>query len=139
MLKKIDHIGIATTSLADAMPFWTKGLRLESVHEEEVPDQKVRTVFLPVGEVNIELLEGTSPESPISKYIEKKGGGIHHICYDVTDVKEALEHLKAQGYTLIDQEPRRGAHGKLVAFVHPKSTGGILIELSQDDPHLNHD
>lgn len=139
MLKKIDHLGIATTSLAEALPFWTGGLGLEHVHTEEVTEQKVRAAFLPLGEVNIELLEGTSPESPISKYVEKRGPGIHHICYEVEDIRSAIAHLKAEGFTLIDNEPKIGAHGKLVAFVHPKSTGGILMELSQANTEHAHE
>ncbi len=132
MLKKIDHIGIATKSIEEALKFWSEGLKLEKTHEEEVTDQKVKTAFFPLGEVNIELLEGTSEDSPISKFVEKRGTGIHHLCFEVEDIRAALDHMKEQGVTLIDKEPRKGAHGKLVAFVHPKSTGGILLELSQD-------
>ena len=132
MLKKIDHIGIATKSIDEALKFWTQGLKLPKTHEEEVPDQKVKTAFFPVGEVNIELLEGTAADSPISKFVEKRGMGIHHICFEVEDIEAALTELKLQGVQLIDQAPRKGAHGKMVAFVHPKSTGGILLELSQD-------
>ncbi len=136
MLKKIDHSGIATNGIAEALEFWTKGLNLEVTHTEDVSDQKVRTAFLPLGEVNIELLEGTSPDSPISKFIEKNRPGVHHLCFEVEDINAALAALKAQGMQLIDQTPRKGAHGKLVAFVHPKSTGGILLELSQDSDHI---
>jgi methylmalonyl-CoA epimerase len=137
MLKKIDHIGIATKSIQEAIPFWTTGMGLKNVHEEIVADQKVRTVFLPVADVNIELLEGTDPESAISRFVEKRGEGMHHICFEVDDIHSAISQLKSQGFTMIDQEPRKGAHGKLVAFVHPKSSGGVLIELSQDagTPH----
>jgi methylmalonyl-CoA epimerase len=131
MLKIVDHIGIAVPSIADALEFWAKGLNNTVAHEEEVPSQKVKTAFLPVGEVNIELLEPTSDESPIAKALAKRGPGVHHICFEVEDIVAALAHLKEQGVTLIDKEPRLGAHGKMVAFVHPKSTGGVLVELSQ--------
>ncbi|MCB0790037.1 MAG: methylmalonyl-CoA epimerase, partial [Flavobacteriales bacterium] len=118
--------------IAEALPFYTKSLNLECTHTEEVASEKVNTAFLPLGEVNIELLEGTDPESPITKYVEKRGEGIHHICYQVDDINATLAQMKEQGIKLINEEPKRGAHNKLVAFVHPKSTGGILIELSQD-------
>ncbi|MBZ0272472.1 methylmalonyl-CoA epimerase [bacterium] len=132
MLKKIDHIGIATKSLEEALPFWTVGLRLDDAHQEIVADQKVVAAFLPVGETNVELLEGTDPDSAISKFVEKRGAGIHHICFEVENIDEALAHMKEQGFKLIDETPRIGAHGKKVAFVHPKTAGGVLIELSQD-------
>jgi methylmalonyl-CoA epimerase len=132
MIKKIDHIGIATAGISDVLSFWTEGMKLAEAHTEEVAEQKVMTSFLPCGDVNIELLEGTSSESPIAKFVEKKGPGIHHICFEVDDIRAVLTQLKEKGYQVIDNEPRIGAHGKLVAFVHPKSSGGILIELSQD-------
>jgi len=131
MLNKIDHVGIATAGIKEALSFWTAGLNLECVHEESVPSQQVNTAFLPVGETNVELLEGTSPESPIAKFVEKRGAGIHHICFEVPDIAVALERLKSCGFQLIDEKPRIGAHGRLVAFVHPKSSGGVLIELCQ--------
>ena len=131
MAKKIDHIGIAVADIEDALSFWKGGLKLEETDRLVVPDQKVKTAFLPIGQVNIELLEGTAPDSPISKFIEKRGPGIHHICFKVEDIASALVHLKAGGFRLIDEEPRVGAHGKLVAFLHPKASGGVLIELSQ--------
>lgn len=134
MLKIVDHIGIAVPNIAEALKFWADGLKNQVTHEEEVVAQKVKVVFLPVGEVNIELLEPTSEDSPIAKAIAKRGPGIHHLCFEVEDIHAALAHLKEQGATLIDQEPRPGAHGKLVAFVHPKSTGGVLIELAQPAP-----
>lgn len=131
MLKKIDHIGIATKSIQEAAGIYTEGLGLSLDHQEEVASQKVMTAFLDVGGVWIELLEGTSEESPISKYVEKRGTGIHHICYEVEDIEASLARLKEKGFKLIDETPRQGAHGKMVAFVHPKSGGGVLIELSQ--------
>lgn len=131
MLKKIDHIGIATKSIQEAAGIYTEGLGLTLDHQEEVASQKVMTAFLDVGGVWIELLEGTSEESPISKYVEKRGTGIHHICYEVEDIEASLARLKEKGFKLIDETPRQGAHGKMVAFVHPKSGGGVLIELSQ--------
>jgi len=131
MLKKVDHIGIAVPDIEQALKFWAEGLNIEVTHREEVASQKVKTAFLPVGETNVELLEPTSEESPIAKAIAKRGPGIHHLCFQVDDINAALEHLKEQGVTLINPEPVPGAHGMLVAFVHPKSTGGILIELSQ--------
>lgn len=131
MPKKIDHIGIATKSIADALDFYTKGLGMTLEHEEEVPEQMVKTAFFPVGDVHVELLEPTSDDSPIAKFIEKKGAGIHHICYEVDDIEAALANLSDQGFQLIDKAPRKGAHGKLIAFIHPKSTGGILVELAQ--------
>lgn len=131
MLKRIDHIGIAVKSLDDALIFY-KSIGVSPYHFEEVESQKVKVAFVRVGESNIELLEPTSPESPIAKFIEKKGEGMHHIAYEVSDIKNALEVLKSQGCQLIDNEPKVGAHNKLIAFVHPKSVSGVLTELSQD-------
>ena len=132
---KIDHIGIAVTSLSEAKAFY-EALGLARGGEEEVPEQKVRVAFYPAGDSRIELLESTDPEGPIGKFVDKKGPGLHHLCIQVPDLREALGALKAQGYALIDQEPKVGAGGHLVAFVHPRSTGGVLVELSQvwDDP-----
>ncbi|ADR18957.1 methylmalonyl-CoA epimerase [Calditerrivibrio nitroreducens] len=131
MLKRIDHIGIAVKSLDEALIFY-KSIGVSPYHFEEVESQKVKVAFVRVGESNIELLEPTSPESPIAKFIEKKGEGMHHIAYEVSDIKNALEVLKSQGCQLIDNEPKVGAHNKLIAFVHPKSVSGVLTELSQD-------
>ena len=130
MIKKIDHLGIAVANADEALRFW-KGLGLAPAHVETVESQKVKATFLPLGDTNIELLEGTAPDSPIAKYVEKNGGGIHHICVEVEDIRVALAALRALGLRLIHDEPIRGAHNKWVAFVHPKSTGGILLELSQ--------
>ncbi|HKP69370.1 MAG TPA: methylmalonyl-CoA epimerase [Pyrinomonadaceae bacterium] len=128
---KINHLGIATKGIDEALKFWADSLGLENVHTEVVEDQKVRVAMLPVGESRIELLEPTSDDSPISKFLEKRGGGIHHIAVEVEDIKSALEKLKSQGARLIDEEPRIGAEGCLVAFVHPGATGGVLLELVQ--------
>ena len=139
LLKKIDHIGIAVENLDQSVALYTAITGHAPEHFEEVTDQKVKTAFFSVGESNIELLEGTAPDSPISKYIEKQGrGGIHHICVAVDNVAAKLAELKQAGIQLIDQQPRRGAHNKMVAFIHPQSTGGVLIELSQDADDLAH-
>ena len=128
---KIDHLGIAVRSIEEAMPLYTGALGLELHEIEEVADQKVRTAVFPVGESRIELLEPTSPDSPVAKFLEKRGEGIHHVALGVPDVAQALARLKAQGCHLIDEVPRRGAGGALIAFVHPKSTGGVLLELCE--------
>ena len=128
---KINHLGIATKGIDEALKFWADSLGLENVHTETVEDQKVRVAMLPVGESRIELLEPTSDDSPISKFLEKRGGGIHHIAVEVEDISAALEKLRSQGARLIDEEPRIGAEGCLVAFVHPSSSGGVLLELVQ--------
>jgi methylmalonyl-CoA epimerase len=129
---KINHLGIATKGIDDALKFWEDALGLENVHTEIVEDQKVRVAMLPIGESRIELLEPTSEDSPISKFIEKRGGGIHHIAVEVEDINAALAKLKAQGMRLIDESPRIGAEGCLVAFVHPSSANGVLLELVQE-------
>jgi len=128
---KIDHIGIATNGIEAAAAFYRDALRLEIAEIEEVSDQKVRVAMLPIGESRVELLEPTSPDSPISKFLEKRGPGIHHLAVQVDDIHEALENLRRQGTRLIDDQPRQGAGGCLVAFVHPSSSGGVLIELVQ--------
>ena len=128
---KINHIGIATKGIDEALKFWADSLGLENVHTEVVEDQKVRVAMLPLGESRVELLEPTSQDSPISKFLEKRGGGIHHIAVEVDDINAALERLRAAGNRLIDEKPRLGAEGCLVAFVHPSSTNGVLLELVQ--------
>ena len=129
---KIDHIGIATRGIQDALTFYRDAMKLDVVETEEVADQKVRVAMLPIGESRIELLEATSADSPISKFIEKRGPGIHHLAINVDDIHGALAQLKENGARLIDSQPRRGAGGCLVAFVHPSSTGGVLLELVQN-------
>jgi len=128
---KIDHIGIATDGIEQAASFYRDSLGLSIEEIEEVPSQKVRVAMLPVGESRIELLEPTSEDSPISKFLAKRGPGIHHIAVQVDDIEAALRDLKARGARLIDEQPRTGAGGCLVAFIHPSSTGGVLLELVQ--------
>ncbi|MGB7070116.1 MAG: methylmalonyl-CoA epimerase [Pyrinomonadaceae bacterium] len=128
---KINHLGIATKDIDESLKFWGDALGLENVHTEVVEDQKVRVAMLPIGETRIELLEATSDDSPISKFVEKRGGGIHHVAVEVEDIVESLTQLKAKGVRLIDENPRIGAEGCLVAFVHPEAAGGVLLELVQ--------
>jgi len=128
---KINHLGIATKGIDEALKFWEDALGLENVHTEIVEDQKVRVAMLPIGDTRIELLEPTSEDSPITKFLEKRGGGIHHIAVEVEDINAALLKLKQQGARLIDENPRVGAEGCLVAFVHPSSANGVLLELVQ--------
>jgi methylmalonyl-CoA/ethylmalonyl-CoA epimerase len=128
---KINHLGIATKGIDEALKFWQDALGLENVHTEVVEDQKVRVAMLPLGESRIELLEPTSDDSPISKFLEKRGGGIHHIAVEVEDIEAALEKLKSEGMRLIDEHPRTGAEGCQVAFVHPSAANGVLLELVQ--------
>lgn len=126
---KIDHIGIATNGIDEAASVYCDALGLSVVETEEVPAQKVRVAMLPLGESRIELLEATSDDSPISKFLAKRGPGIHHVALRVGNIRTALAELKANGTRLIDEEPRVGAGGCLVAFIHPSSMGGVLIEL----------
>ena len=132
-LKNIDHIGIAVKSIDEALKFWqdTMGIKCHGV--EEVAEQKVRTAFLPVDDTEFELLEGTAEDSPVTKFIEKKGEGIQHIAIRVDNIEEALKELKEKGVRLIDETPRYGAGGAKIAFVHPKASGGVLLELCQRD------
>ena len=132
MIQGLAHIGVAVRRLDDAIPALVGALGLKHVSTEEVPDQKVRVASLEGGGQTIELLEKTSDDSPIAGFLERKGPGIHHIAFDVTDLDETLRRLKAEGVRLIDETPRKGAFGKRIAFVHPKATGGILIELCDD-------
>jgi len=126
---KIDHIGIATRGIDEAARFWREVLGLNVGEAQEVVDQKVQVAMLPLGESRIELLQATSADSPISKFLERRGPGIHHIAVQVADIRAELAKFKAEGTRLIDEEPRTGAGGCLVAFVHPSSTGGVLLEL----------
>jgi methylmalonyl-CoA/ethylmalonyl-CoA epimerase len=127
----LDHIGIAVGDLAQALAFYRDALGLEVEPPEEVASQRVRAHFVPVGEAALELLEPTSPDSPIAKFIEKRGPGVHHVTLRVDDIREALARLTARGVRLIDASPREGAEGALIAFVHPASTHGVLVELKQ--------
>jgi methylmalonyl-CoA/ethylmalonyl-CoA epimerase len=131
MTKKINHIGIAVNDLEAAIPFYRDQLGMALEGTEVVEDQKVRVAFLQVGESRIELLEPTSDDSPIAKYIAKKGEGIHHIAYEVEDVEKALAEMKEKNVRLIDETPRLGAHHSMIAFLHPKASGGVLTELCQ--------
>lgn len=125
----IDHIGIATNGIDEAARFYLDSLGLRVEHIEEVASQRVRVAMLPLGESNVELLEPTSEDSPISKFLAKRGPGIHHIAVRVDDIRASLAELKTKGARLIDEQPRNGAGGCLVAFIHPSSTGGVLLEL----------
>ena len=127
----VDHIGIAVKSIEESLKFWEGTLGIKCTGVEEVVEQKVKTAFLPIQDTEVELLEGTAPDSPVSKFIEAKGEGIHHLAIRVDDLEAALAELKEKGVRLIDEKPRKGAGGALIAFIHPKATGGILLELSQ--------
>jgi methylmalonyl-CoA epimerase len=136
---KIEHIGIATRAIEETLGFWRDALGLEVVDTEEVAEQRVRVAMLPIGESRVELLEPTSEDSPIAKFLEKRGPGIHHIAVRVDDIHSTLARLKSQGARLIDESPRVGAGGSLVAFVHPTSVGGVLLELvEQNNPPQPH-
>jgi methylmalonyl-CoA/ethylmalonyl-CoA epimerase len=128
---KIDHLGIAVNSMDEGKTFWSDILGLKFEGAETVAEQKVTTAFFPVGESEVELLESTSPDGPVAKFIEKKGTGFQHVAFRVENIDEALAELKAKGIQLIDQEPRKGAGGAKIAFLHPKATGGVLVELCE--------
>lgn len=128
---KVDHIGIAVSNLEESLKFYTEVLGLKSAGIEEVAEQKVKVAFLPCGDSEIELLESTSPDGPIAKFIEKNGEGIQHIAIRVDNIEGTLAELKEKGVRLIDEKPRYGAGGASIAFVHPKATKGILLELSE--------
>ncbi len=131
MIEKIDHIGIAVSNIQDAAKFYTKALGLKVSEIETVEEQKVKTVGILLGDTRIELLEPLGAEGPIAKFIEKRGEGIQHIALKVDDIKAQLDDLKQKGIRLIDEEPKIGAGGAKIAFIHPKSTNGILIELCE--------
>jgi len=130
---KIDHLGIAVNSIDDGKNFWSEVLGLKFEGAETVDAQKVTTAFFPVGESEVELLESTSPDGPVAKFIDKKGTGFQHVAFRVANIEEALQELKDKGIQLIDKEPRIGAGGAKIAFLHPKATGGVLVELCQRD------
>ena len=130
----IDHIGIAVSDMASALGFYQAVLGLATPDIEEVADQKVRTAIFGHGDGRVELLEPTDPESPVAKFIAKRGEGIHHVALRVDDLAAKLKELEAKGVQLIDKAPRIGAGGHLIAFVHPKATGGVLLELTQHQP-----
>jgi methylmalonyl-CoA/ethylmalonyl-CoA epimerase len=131
MKVRLDHIGIAVTNISEALAFYRDALGLEVEPPEDVPSQRVRAHFIPAGDVAIELLEATADDSPIAKYTGKRGPGVHHITLRVDDIEAALVHLKARGVRLIDEHSRQGAHGSRVAFIHPSSAHGVLVELKQ--------
>ncbi|MFQ8803964.1 MAG: methylmalonyl-CoA epimerase [Alistipes indistinctus] len=128
----IEHLGIAVKSLDTAIPFWEKLLGTKCYNIEEVPAQKVRTAFLKIGQTKIELLESTAEDGPIAKFIEKKGEGIQHVAFAVEGLENTLAECEAEGIQLIDKAPRGGAEGLSIAFLHPKSTGSVLVELCED-------
>jgi len=135
----LDHVGIAVRDLVAALAFYRDSLGLEIEKSEDVVSQRVRAHFIPVGESKLELLEATTPDSPIARYLEKRGPGLHHITLRVENIQAALDQLKSRGVRLIDEQPRRGVEGALVAFIHPSSAGGVLVELKQTDGTLQTD
>jgi methylmalonyl-CoA/ethylmalonyl-CoA epimerase len=128
---KLDHIGIAVEKIDAALPVWEGILSLPLHGIEEVADQKVKTAFMPIGESEIELLESTDSEGPIGKFLAAKGQGVHHLAFRVANIEAALAELKAKGVRLIDETPRYGAGGARIAFIHPKATGGVLVEVCE--------
>ncbi len=131
MIKKINHIAIAVRSISEAAQFYEEKLGLKLTDIEEVPERGVRVGFIPIGEVRIELVEPLSLDSTIQKFLEERGPGLHHICFEVDALASELTRLSTAGVKLIDQSPRTGAHGTKVGFIHPRASGGVLIELSQ--------
>lgn len=131
MPKRISHIGIAVTSIDEAVPFYRDVLGMTFEGTEEVAEQKVKVAFFAVGESRIELLEPTADDSPVAKFLEKNGPGVHHLAYEVADLEQRLAQLREQGVRLIDESPRSGAHKTKIAFMHPKASGGVLTELCQ--------
>jgi methylmalonyl-CoA/ethylmalonyl-CoA epimerase len=134
----IEHIGIAVRSLADSDPLFSRLLDTTPYKHEEVAEQGVMTSFFRAGQAKVELLEPTRPDSPIQKYIDKKGEGIHHVAFEVGDIRAEMERLRAEGFQLLNEEPARGADNKWVCFVHPKSANGVLVELCQSIPEEAH-
>lgn len=131
MLKKIDHIGIAVKNLEETAKQYQEVFGMSPLGAEEVKEQKVKVVSFKVGESTVEFLEATTEDSPIAKFIEKKGEGVHHLAFSVENIEEVLKDMEGKGVSLIDRVPRLGAHNKKIAFLHPKSTGGVLIELCE--------
>ena len=135
MPKKISHIGIAVASIEEAAPFYRDTLGMEFEGTEVVAEQKVKVAFFAVGESRIELLEPTADDSPVAKFLERNGPGIHHVAYEVSNLEQRLAALKAEGVRLIDEAPRVGAHNTRIAFMHPKASGGVLTELCEHGDH----
>ena len=131
MIRKINHIGIAVSNLEEHIPFYRDVLKLDFKGKDEVPDQKVKVAMFRIGEVQIELLEPTSAESPIAKFIEAKGEGIHHIAYQTDDIESDIREFISNNIRMIDEKPRNGAHDSKIAFLHPKSSGRVLTEICQ--------
>lgn len=131
MIDQVDHIGIAVQDLGPAIDFYHGALGLGEAEIEDVPEQQVRVAILHAGETRIELLQSTSPDGPVGRFLEKRGEGIHHICFRVDNIEQALEHLRQAGARLIDERPRIGAGGRRIAFVNPRSAHGVLIELAE--------
>ncbi|MDO8956590.1 MAG: methylmalonyl-CoA epimerase [Deltaproteobacteria bacterium] len=131
MIQKIAHIGVTVKNVEEAEKFYSEVLNLPVRGREE--SKEIKVAFIPVGDTAIELLQGMTPDAPIARFIEKKGEGVHHIAYQVDNIEKALEELKAKGVALIDEKPRRGAHNSKIAFLHPKNTYGVLIELVEPD------
>jgi methylmalonyl-CoA/ethylmalonyl-CoA epimerase len=129
---RLDHVGIAVASLDEGLAVY-RALGLEVALIEEVPEQMVRVAFLPAGDCRLELLEATGPESPVARHLEQRGPGLHHLCLRVDDIRAAMARLDAAGFRLLSEAPQAGAHGCQVCFVHPRSAGGVLIELSQPE------
>ena len=132
-VKHIDHIGIAVNSIAQAGKFYTDIMGLKIQEIETVSDQKIKIAFIPISDSEVELLESTDPDGPVAKYISTRGEGVQHIAFRVENIAEALEELKAKGVRLIDQKPRKGAGGAKIAFIHPKETNGVLVEICERD------
>jgi methylmalonyl-CoA/ethylmalonyl-CoA epimerase len=130
LIRRVNHIGIAVRSLQERVPLY-RALGLEPSGGEEISSEMVRVAFFPAGETRIELLEPTTPESPIARFLAKRGEGLHHICLEVDDIRAAMAELSAQGFRLLSEEPKAGAHGSQVCFIHPASAGGVLIELCE--------
>lgn len=135
MPKKISHIGIAVTSIEEATSFYRDVLGMTFEGTEVVAEQKVKVAFFVIGESRIELLEPTAADSPVARFLDKNGPGVHHVAYEVADLEEHLARLKAEGIRLIDESPRQGAHNTQIAFLHPKASGGVLTELCQPGRH----
>ena len=132
MIKKVSHVAIAVPDIEEAAKFYTEKLGLAVSGREVVAGSKVRVGFIPIGETRIELVQPDSPDSPITKFLETRGPGLQHICFEVDDVAAELKRLDADGVRLIDKVPHAGAHGTMVGFIHPAATGGVLVELSQE-------
>lgn len=130
-VKSLNHIGIAVRSIEDQRSFYADALGAQFEHTEDVPSQKVRVAFFRVGDVRLELLEPTDPESPVAKFLEKRGEGLHHMAFTVEDIQTRIDELKEAGLRMIDETPRPGAHHMQIAFVHPKSSHGVLTELCE--------